>query len=94
MADVKKPTEAEIQEGLRLLQQKRDRQARIKSGELKGQVPLRELKELNPAMYEKRRAQAQRQSARMSVILMKAKAQGVTATDKEIDDYLAKMAKK
>jgi hypothetical protein len=95
MADkINKPTQAEIDEGLALLQKKRDRQERIKSGELKGSVPMSVLKELNPEMYEKRKKQAQRQTVSRQVLVQKAIAAGIKVTDAEIDAYLAKQASK
>lgn len=47
----------------------------------------------DPAYKEKVQAAAKRSAARQTILIAKAKAQGIVVTDAEVDDYIAKKAK-
>jgi hypothetical protein len=70
--DPKKASKEEIEEGLRLLGQKRTRLARIKAGEIKVSR-----KEMTPEMKEKAKAKARERNMKLKEILAKAKAAGI-----------------
>lgn len=92
MAEMKKPTQAEIEEGLKLLQKKRERLEKIRSGELKGSVPMSVLKEANPELYEKRKQQNRFNATKRQMIIELAIKKGLDkeVSDKMIEERMAK----
>lgn len=91
--DPKKATAAQVAEALELLNKKIDRQEKIKSGEIKGGKKWSELSEAEKDKFRKANA---RRLAKQNIILAKAAAAKppITASEKEIDEYIAKKAAK
>jgi polyphosphate kinase 2 (PPK2 family) len=88
-ADVKgKPTQAEIEEGLKLLSKKREREDKIKRGEIKG-ATYKKRSEMSETELAKADAAAKRRNARIKLLLEKAAKAGIEVTDKEINAFLA-----
>ena len=85
-------SEERMAEALKLLQKAEERKAKIARGEIKGDLKW---SEMTPEQKEKAKLQSRRYSARIAIIMEKAKAAGITCTEKEIDDRLkAKAVKK
>jgi hypothetical protein len=91
MADVAKgkATQAEIEEGLKLLAKKRERDEKIKKGEIKG-YGYKKMSELTPDQQAKVRMRTKRMTLKTQLILKKAKAAGISVSEKEIDAEIAK----
>ena len=83
-----KATQQEIEEGLKLLAKKRERDEKIARGELKGSY-YKKMSEMTPEQQAKARARAKRQTAKGLILQQKAKAAGITVSEAEIDAYLA-----
>lgn len=80
-------SEAELAEAMALLTKKRERDAKIESGELKGSY-YKKVSEMTPAEQAVARARAKRQTAKQQILVQKAKASGITVTDAEVDAYI------
>lgn len=87
----RKPTQEEINEGLALLAKKRERDEKIKRGEIKG-YSYKKMSELSPEQQAKRKAQTKRLTIKNQLLLKKAKEKGITVTDAEIDAEIKKEA--
>ena len=91
--DPKKASQKDIEEALSLLEKKNLRKARVEAGELKGAAGV-PYSELSPEQKKQRQKYTYRRMIRQSLLIKKAVAQGITVTDKEVDDELAKKKKK
>lgn len=87
--DAKRAKPEELQEALNLLAKKRERQDKIKRGEIKGNygVPW---SEMSPEQKSKAKKYAYRRLVRQSLLLGKAAAAGITVSDKEVDAEIAR----
>ena len=83
--DPKKASPQQIAEALALLNQKIDRQERIKSGEIKGG---KKWSELSQTEKDKFKASNARRSAKQKLILAKAEKAGIKVTEAEVDAFL------
>jgi len=86
--DPKKATKEELEEAFALLSKKRERIAKIKSGELKGYTGL-PYSALSEEQKAKLRKANQRRLVRQSLIIAKATAAGIVVSDKEVDAAIA-----
>lgn len=84
--DMKKLSKEEVERALALLEKDIERKEKIAKGEIKGGLKWAEMSE---EQKERARAAARRRNAKIAVIVQKALAKGLDATDKEIDEYLA-----
>lgn len=84
-----KATQEEIAEGLRLLAKKRERDEKIKRGEIKGYA-YKKMSEMTPEQQEKARQRTRRLTTKTAILLRKAKAAGISVSEREIDAELAK----
>lgn len=85
--DPKKATAEDIQKALELLSKQKFTDARIKAGELKGSTS-KKVSEMSPEEKKKYQDYNRRLTAKNAIIMKKAREAGITATDKEVDDYL------
>jgi hypothetical protein len=79
-----KPTQEEVSEGLRLLAKKRERDAKIKAGLIKGHT-AKSYKDMTPEEKAKRQAYSKRKQIKDALIAKKALAAGIKVTEAEID---------
>lgn len=84
--DMKKLSKEEVERALALLEKDIERKEKIAKGEIKGGKKWSELTEEEKDV---RRKASKRRNAKIAVIVQKALAKGLDATDKEIDEYLA-----
>lgn len=84
--DPKKATQEQIAAAMELLNKKIERQGKIARGEIKGGKKWSEMTEEEK---DKTRAANRRRNVRIKITCQKAEAQGITVSEKEIDDYLA-----
>jgi len=82
----KKATQKQIDEGLALLQKKQVRDAKIASGEIKGN---KSYADMTPEEKTKRQDYNKRRRVRLQLISNKALEAGITVTDAEVDEYIA-----
>lgn len=82
-----KPTKEQIEEGLKLLAKKYERDEKIAKGIIKG-TTYKKSSELTPEQLKKRQALTQRLTAKQAILVAKAKAAGITVSDAEVDKYL------
>lgn len=92
MADIMKPTKEQIEEGLRLLAKKVERDEKIKRGEIKG-ATYKKSSELTPEQLEKRRKLTQRLTVKSQLLVKKAKAAGIVVSEAEVDAAIKVSAK-
>ena len=90
MADVlgSKPTKEQIEEGLKLLVKKLEREEKVRKGELK--PSYKKVAEMTPQEKAKYQEQNRRYSLYVKLTLEKAKKAGVEATKAEVDAAMAK----
>lgn len=86
----KKHTQTDLDEAFALLAKKKERQAKIEAGLIKGSYKGKLYSELSDEQKEKARKYAARREIRRSLLIEKAKAQGITVSEKEVDDEIAK----
>jgi hypothetical protein len=84
-----KYSDQEVQEALALLEQKRDRQKRIETGEIKGSY-YKKVSEMSPEEREKRDQWGQRARVRAHLLALKAKEAKLAVSEAEVDAYLLK----
>jgi hypothetical protein len=84
MAELMKPTKEQIEEGLKLLAKKMERDDKIKKGLIKG-TSYKKSSELTPEELKKRQAMTRRLTAKNQILVAKAKKAGITVTEAEID---------
>lgn len=85
MIDPKKVSKEEMQRALELLEKEQVRKERIAKGELKGSRKWSELSDDEKKKYRDREA---RRRAKIAILLEKAEAKGLTASDAEIDAWI------
>jgi ClpP class serine protease len=90
--DKGKATKEEIAEGLALLEKKRVHAAKVEAGEVKSYA--RSWSEMTPEQKTKAKKYTHRRSVRQSLLISKAVAAGITVSDKEVEDAIAKKVKK
>lgn len=86
--DVKKATKEEIELGLQLLAKKKDYEARVKRGELKG---TKKWKDLTPEEKAKANLATKKAAVRQKMLLAKAAAQGIKVSEAEVDAEIKKL---
>ena len=82
-----KYNDSEVQEALKLLEQKRDRQRRIDAGEIKG-ASYKKRSEMTEEEKKKADALGRESRARIAILVKKAKDAGFTASKVEVTEYL------
>jgi ClpP class serine protease len=87
--DPKSATKEDIAEALRLLEAKKVRDARIEAGEIKGTY-TKPYSEYTEEEKERAREYNRRRLARQTLLVNKAIAAGLSVSDAEIDEYIAK----
>jgi hypothetical protein len=92
-AELKKmgTTRSELAEAMQLLEKKKERAAKIASGEIKG-TTYKKRSEMTKEELAKVKAADAALLARNTIIMRKAKAQGITASDAEVKKYLDEKA--
>lgn len=85
--DPKNASKEDLKEALELLNKKRERDAKIKSGEIKGGKTW---KELSPEAKAKALKQSKRFSMRQRLLIKKAKEAGITVSEAEVDAAMKK----
>ena len=83
-----KPTKEQIEEGLKLLAKKYERDAKVASGELK--PSYKKVSEMNDKEKAAYQAANKRYTVRTQLMLEKARAAGITVTEAEIDKKIGK----
>ena len=88
-AELKKlgTTRQELEEAMQLLGKKKERAAKIASGEIKGYTSKKR-SEMTPAELKVVKTRESRMFAKQSLLKAKAIAAGLTVTDAEIDAYI------
>ena len=86
--DPKKASEADLARALEMLEKENYRKARIKAGEIKGS---RSWAEMTDEQKQERRDYNTKHRAERNVIIQKAIASGITATDAEIVAEIERM---
>lgn len=84
---LEKPTKEQVEEGLKLLAKKMERDDKIKKGLIKG-TTYKKSAELTPDQLKKRQATSARLTAKSRIMIQKAKKAGITVSDAEIDAAL------
>lgn len=82
-----KPSQADVDEGLKLLASKREYQAKVARGELKGPVAW---KDQPQEVKDKAKAADKRRVTKVKLILAKAAERGITVSDAEVESEIAK----
>lgn len=88
MAEFTKPTKEQIEEGLRLLAKKMERDEKVAKGELK--PSYKKVSEMTPEEKKKYQETNARYTAKNTLLLRKAVAAGITVSEAEIDQHLKK----
>ena len=88
--DVSNPSPDQIKEALALLAKKKEREAKVKAGILKGDKKWSEMTEEEK---EKARQYSRRREAERAILIEKAKAAGITVTDEEVELRLMEKGK-
>lgn len=83
MADLMKPTKEQIEEGLKLLAKKIERDEKVKRGELK--PSYKKVSEMSPDEKKKYQEMNKRYTIKNQLTLEKARKAGITVTEAEID---------
>ncbi len=89
MAKKASVSEQDMERALTLLKAEKVRKEKIARGEIKG-TTYKKRSEMTKEELEKQKKLDRKYLARTQIILQKARAQGITATEKEIEEYLAK----
>lgn len=90
--DPKKASKEQMDRAFELLAKDEERKDKIKKGVIKG-TSYKKYSELSEEQKAKVQAASARRLIRQGLIIAKAKAQGITVTDKEVDAEIAKRAK-
>ena len=86
MVDLQKPTDAQIQEGLRLLNKKLERDAKIEAGLIKGHKSYADMTTEEKAKHQE---YSKRNNAKKAILIRKATEAGITVSEAEIDAAIA-----
>lgn len=90
IVDASNASPDQIKEALALLAKKKEREAKIKAGILKGDKKWSEMTEEEK---EKARKYSRRREAERAILIEKAKAAGITVTDEEVELRLMEKGK-
>jgi len=85
--DPRKATKEQIEQALALLNKQEERKEKIKRGEIKGS---KKWSEMTPEEKSKAKLYEAKRTAKIKILCEKATAAGITVSEKEIDQYLAK----
>lgn len=91
--DPKKASKEQQERAFELLAKDEERKDKIKRGVIKG-TSYKKYSELSPEQKAKAQQATARRAVRQGLIIDKAKAAGITVTEKEVDAEIAKRAKK
>jgi hypothetical protein len=87
--DPKKATQKQLEEAFELLAKKNEREDKIKRGVIKGHAG-KAYSEMTADEKKQRQAYSKKRMIRQSLLVAKAKAAGITVSEKEVDEYLSK----
>lgn len=90
--DPKKATKEQLERALELLAREEERKDKIKRGVIKGSRQVK-YADLTPEQKAARNKANLRRQVRQQLIVQKAKAAGITVTEKEVDAEMAKKVK-
>ena len=85
MVDLKKPTKEEVEEGLKLLQKKREYEGKVQRGELKG---TKKWSDYTPEEKQVAKLKEKRRVIKQKLLLAKAALAGIGVSEGEIDSAM------